>query len=93
MGPGGGGSQAWKNPVLYNSSGTKIASLTNTVTKTSGYSSATFYYYDFKDADKSVSYYIQGDNYTSRGTTYTIKSNTFNAPTSGSDIYYSISNS
>ncbi len=90
---GGGGSQAWKNPVLYNSNGTKIASLTQTVTKTSGYSSATFYYYDFKDADTSVSYYIQGDNYTSRGTTYTIKSSNFNAPTSGSDIYYSISNS
>ncbi len=92
-GGGQGGSQIWKNPVLYNSSGTKIASLTSTVTKTSGYSSATFYYYDFKNADTSVSYYIQGDNYTSRGTTYTIRSANFTAPTSGSDIYYSISNS
>ncbi|MBO7068132.1 MAG: carbohydrate-binding domain-containing protein [Bacteroidaceae bacterium] len=91
-GPGGGQS-AWKNPVLYNSNGTRIASLTSTVTKSSGYSTLTFYYYDFKNADTSVSYYLQGDNYTSRNTTYTIKSATFNAPTSGTDIYYSINNS
>ena len=95
QGSGGpsGGSNAWKNPVLYNSNGTKIASLTNTVTKSSGYTTITFYYYDFKDADTSVSYYLQGDNYTSRNTTYTIKSATFNAPTSGTDIWYSINNS
>ncbi len=97
-GPGGGGNNAWKNPKLYNSNGTLIASLTNTVTRTSGYTTTTFYYYDFKDADTSVSYYIKGDDYTSRGgwsggTTYSIVSETFSAPTSGSDIYYSISNS
>lgn len=91
-GPGGGGSNAWKNPVLYKSDGTKVAALTNTVTKSSGYSSVTFYYYDFCEA-VTGSYYIKGDNYTSRNTTYTIKSSTFAAPTSGSDIYYSISNS
>lgn len=93
MGPGGSGSNAWKNPKLYNSSGTFIASLTNTVTKTSGYTTTTFYYYDFKSADTSVTYYIKGDDYTSRGGTYTIVSEKFSAPTSGSDIYYSISNS
>lgn len=97
MGPGGSGNNAWKNPVLYNSAGTLIASLTNTVTKASGYSTVTFYYYDFKDADTSVTYYIKGDDYTSRGgwsgTTYTIRTTDFSAPTSGSDIYYSISNS
>ncbi len=93
FGPGGSGQNAWKNPVLYNSSGTMIASLTNTVTKTANNQTVTFYYYDFKDADTSVSYYIKGDNYTSRGTTYTIITSTFSAPTSGSDIYYSISNS
>ena len=98
-GGSGGGQGAWMNPVLYNSNGTKIAALTSTVTKSSGYSTLTFYYYDFKDADTSVSYYLQGDDYTSRGgwggsgTTYSIKSATFSAPTSGSDIYYSISNS
>ena len=103
MGPGGSGNSVWKNPVLYNSSGTMIATLTNTVTKTSGNTTTTFYYYDFKDADTSVTYYIKGDDYTSRGgggwggggsgTTYTIISSNFSAPTSGTDIYYSISNS
>ena len=93
-GPGGGGSNAWKNPVLYKSDGTKVTALTSTVTKTAstGYGSMTFYYYDFGEA-VSGTYYIQGDNYSSRGTTYTIKSATFSAPTSGTDIYYSISNS
>ena len=92
MPPGGGGSNAWKNPVLYKSDGTKIASLTNTVTKSSGYSTVTFYYYDFGEAATGT-YYIKGDNYTSRNTTYTIKSATFSGPTSGTDLYYSISNS
>ena len=93
-GGGGGGSNAWRNPVLYKSDGTKVTALTSTVTKTAstGYGSMTFYYYDFGEA-VSGTYYIQGDNYSSRGTTYTIKSATFSAPTSGSDIYYSISNS
>ena len=93
--PGGGGSSsAWKNPVLYKSDGTKVTALTSTVTKaaSTGYGSMTFYYYDFGEA-VSGTYYIQGDNYTSRNTTYTIKSATFSAPTSGTDIYYSISNS
>jgi len=87
-----GGSNTWKNPVLYKSDGTKVASLTNTVTKSSGYSTITFYYYDFGQAATGT-YYIQGDNYTSRNTTYTIKSSTFSGPTTGTDIYYSISNS
>lgn len=93
-GPGGGGSNAWKNPVLYKSDGTKVTALTQTVTKTAstGYGTITFYYYDFGEATTGT-YYLQGDNYSSRGTTYTIKSATFSAPTSGSDVYYSISNS
>lgn len=93
-GPGGGGSNAWKNPVLYKSDGTMVTALTKTVTKTAstGYGSLTFYYYDFGEAITGT-YYIQGDKYTSRNTTYTIKSATFSAPTSGSDIYYSITNS
>lgn len=90
--PPGGGSNAWKNPVLYKSDGTMVAALTNTVTKSSGYSTLTFYYYDFGEAVTGT-YYIKGDNYTSRNTTYTIKSATFSAPTSGTDIYYSITNS
>ena len=93
-GPGGGGSQAWKTVYLYKADGTLVQKLTQTVTKSSGYSSLTFYYYDFGAADTGT-YYFKSDNYTSRGngTTYTIVSTTFNGPSSGSDIYYSISNS
>ena len=94
MGPGGQGGGSWTNPVLYTNDGTKVASLTKTVTKTSGYSSATFYYYDFKDADTSLTYYIEADSRSSgRGGSYTPRTATFSAPTSGSDIYYSVSNS
>lgn len=92
MGPGGTGSSAWKTVYLYKSDGTLVQQLTSTVTKSNGYSNVTFYYYDFGAAD-SGTYYFKSDNYTSRGTTYTIKSATFSGPTSGSDIYYSISNS
>ena len=88
----GGGSSAWKTVYLYKSDGTLVQQLTSSVTKSSGYSSLTFYYYDFKSAS-SDTYYFQSDNYTSRNTTYTIKSATFTAPSSGSDIWYSISNS
>ena len=92
--PPGGSSSAWKNPVLYKSDGTKVTALTNTVTKnvSTGYGTVTFYYYDFGEAVTGT-YYLQGDDYNSRGKTYTIKSATFSAPTSGSDVYYSISNS
>lgn len=94
---GGGGSQAWKTLYLYKADGTLVQTLTQTVTKSSGYSNVTFYYYDFGAAD-SGTYYFKSDNYTSRsgwggGTTYTIVSATFSGPTSGEDIYYSITNS
>ena len=88
----GGGSNAWKTLYLYRSDGTLIQQLTATVSKSSGYSTTTFYYYDFK-ASNSDTYYFKSDNYTSRNTTYTIQSSTFAGPTSGSDYYYSISNS
>ncbi len=89
----GGGNNAWKSVYLYKSDGTLVQQLTSTVNKSSGYSTLTFYYYDFQSAS-SDSYYFKSDNYTSRNqTTYTIKSGTFTAPSSGSDIYYSISNS
>ena len=89
---GQGGSSAWKSVYLYKSDGTLVQQLTSTVTKSSGYSTVTFYYYDFKTATDGT-YCFKSDNYNSRGTTYTIQSATFNAPTSGSDVYYSISNS
>ena len=86
-GPGGGGS-AWKTVYLYKSDGTLVQQLTSTVTK----SNTTFYCYDFKAGD-SGTYYFKADDYTSRNTTYTIKSETFSGPTTGSDIYYQITNS
>lgn len=95
-GQGGGrpgqSSSAWSKVYLYKSDGTLVQQLTSTVSKSSGYSTATFYYYDFGAATTGT-YYFQSDNYTSWSTTYAIKSSTFSAPTSGEDVYYSISNS
>lgn len=91
-GGGFGSSSAWGNLYLYKSDGTRVTTLTQTVSKSSGYSTITFYLYDFKTADGGT-YYFASDNYTSRNQTYAIKSSTFTAPTSGSDVYYSISSS
>jgi hypothetical protein len=92
MGPGGTGNSVWKSVYLYKSDGTLVQQLTSTVSKSNGTSNTTFYYYDFKAADED-SYYFKSDDYNSRGTTYTIRTATFSGPTSGSDIYYSITNS
>ena len=92
---GYGGGNAWTNMYLYNSNGTMVANITaNTVQKTSGYSTLTFYYYDF-GAAASGTYYFKSDNYTSGGgwgggTSYTIQSATFTGPTTGEDIYYQL---
>ena len=94
-GPGGQGSNAWTTLYLYKSNGTLVQQLTSTVTKTVGSTTTTFYKYDFGASD-SGTYYFKSSDYTSRGWgggTYTIKSETFNGPTSGSDYYYSITNS
>jgi len=95
-GPGGGGS-TWGTVYLYNNDGTLVQQLTSTVTLTSGYTTRTFYVYDFKTA-QSGTYYFKSDNYSGGGgpgggssTTYTIRSSTFSAPTSGSDVYYTMS--
>lgn len=91
----GTGSNAWTNVYLYKSDGTLVANITNnTVQKSSGYSTLTFYYYDFGSAN-SGTYYFKSDNYTSGGgwgggTTYTIQSATFSGPTTGEDIYYQL---
>ena len=91
-GGGFGGNSAWKSVYLYKSDGTLVQQLTQTVNKSAGYATTTFYYYDFKASDTGT-YYFKSDNYTSRNTTYSIQSATFAGPTSGSDYYYSISNS
>ena len=95
--PGGGqqGNSAWKTVYLYKSDGTLVQQLTSTVSKSNGYSTVTFYYYDFGSAT-SGTYYFKSDNYTSAwggSTSYTIQSASFSAPTSGEDVYYSITNS
>ncbi len=94
-GMGGGMSNYWTTLYLYNSNGEKVATLTSTVTKTTGSTSKTFYYYDFHEADGGT-YYFASDNYTSHrpgGGTYVIRSTTFTGPTTGEDYYYEISNS
>lgn len=91
-GYGPGQSNAWTKVYLYKNDGTLVQQLTNTVTLSSGYSTTTFYYYDFGHADSNT-YYFKSDNYTSRGQTYTIRSTSFTGPTSGNDVYMSITNS
>lgn len=96
--PGGSSSNAWTKIYLYKSDGTLVTTLTNSVSKTSGSTTKTFYYYDFGASD-SGTYYFKSDNYSSSSrpgsssTSYTIKSGTFTGPTSGEDYYYEISNS
>ena len=90
---GYGGGQTWTNLYLYREDGTLGQQLTQTVTKTSGYSSLTFYYYDFGQADTGT-YYFKSDDYNSRREGLVgIQSTSFSGPTSGEDVYYSITNS
>ncbi len=94
-GGGGGGSSAWSTVYLYKSDGTLVSTLTNSVNVSSGYSTTTFYYYDFGAATTDT-YYFKSNNYTSRGggsTTYAIRSVSFTGPSSGSDVYYTITSS
>jgi hypothetical protein len=105
-GPGGNQSSnsAWTSVHLYQSDGTRVATLASTATITSGNSTATFYYYDFKGATEG-SYYFASDDYVSQQqggwgswgggsqTAYSIRTNDFAAPTSGEDVYYSIPSS
>lgn len=95
--PGQQNRSYWTTLYLYKSDGTLVQQLTQTVTKTSGSSTKTFYYYDFKEASEGT-YYFKSADYTSQGgwgggSTYAIQSNTFTGPTSGEDYYYEISNS
>ena len=88
----GSSSSAWSKVYLCQSDGTQVAQLTSTVSKSSGYSTTTFYYYDFGEATTGT-YYFKSDNSSSRGTSYAIRSASFAAPTSGEDVYYAISSS
>ena len=94
-GPGGGwgGNSAWTSLYLYKSDGTLVQQLTSTESKSNGYNTVSFYYYDFKTKGDGTTYYFKSNDYNSRNTTYAIRSAEFEAPTSGNDIYYSITNS
>ncbi|MGN1214536.1 MAG: carbohydrate-binding domain-containing protein, partial [Bacteroidaceae bacterium] len=99
-----GFSNAWTKVYLYNSANEQVAQLSSTVSLTpaSGGMATTFYYYDFKEP-LSETFYFKSADYTSSGggrpgqgtsgTTYSIVSATFAAPTSGEDVFYSISSS
>lgn len=99
--PGQTTSNPWSTVYLYKqdsstSSGQalQVATLTQKVTV----AGTTFYVYDFGQST-SGTYYFGAPNYSSStrpgssGTSYTIKSATFTGPTSGKDVYYSISSS
>jgi hypothetical protein len=103
-GPGGQSSNnAWSAVHLYKSDGTLVATLSSTATITaSNGSSATFYYYNFKAADNGT-YYFASDDYVAQqsgvwggwggNTAYSIRTNDFSGPTSGTGVYYSIPSS
>ena len=92
-----GGRSAWTNVYLYDSSDNMVAQLTNQASYTVNGQTKTFYYFDF-GGEVSGSYYFTSDDYKSNsgyggGTTYTIQSTSFNLSLTGSDAFYSISNS
>lgn len=93
--PGQTTSNPWSTVYLYQQDGTQVATLTQRVTV----NNTTFYVYDFGSSNSST-YYFGAPKYSSSSsrpggssTTYTIKSTTFTGPTSGKDVYYSISSS
>ena len=95
-------SQYWKDVVyLYNSTGTRIAQLTNSITvQATGQTTRTFYYYDFDEAPDGQ-FYFASDDYTRQGgggpggggggQTYTIRTSTVAGPTdTNPSVYYYI---
>lgn len=94
-------SQYWKNVVyLYNSTGTRIAQLTNSITVQVGQTTMTFYYYDFDEAPDGQ-FYFASDDYQRQGgggpggggggQTYTIRTSTVAGPTdTNPSVYYYI---
>ena len=94
-GGGMGGSNPWTKVYLYKSDGTPVqeAALSNTVQLSSGYSTLTFYWYDFGAATTDTYYFKADDYYSSRYGWCTIRSSEFTGPSNGSNLYYTISNS
>jgi hypothetical protein len=98
-------SQYWKNVVyLYNSTGTRIAQLTNSITvQATGQTTRTFYYYDFDEAPDGQ-FYFASDDYQRQGgggpggggggQLYTIRTSTVAGPTdTNPSVYYYINTS
>lgn len=92
-GPGGqGGSGAWGTVAVYKSDGTLLGNVTTTVTV----NGTSFRCYDFKQSTSGTFYFGNPNGYMSGGgwgggTTYTIKSSTFEGPTDGKDHFYQAS--
>ena len=91
-----GGRSAWTNVYLYDSSDDMVGQLTNQSSFTVNGQTKTFYYFDF-GTETSGTYYFKSDDYTSGGgfgggSTYTIRSASFNISLTGSDVFYNISN-
>lgn len=100
--PGQTTSNPWSTVYLYkqepstnSGQALQVATLTQQVTV----NNTKFYVYDFGSSN-SGTYYFGAPNYSASSsrpggssTTYTIKSATFAGPTSGKDVYYSISSS
>lgn len=90
--PGQTTTNPWSTVYLYKQDGTQVATLTQKVTV----NNTSFYVYDFGTAS-SGTFYFGAPNYSSSSrpgstaTSYTIKTATFSGPTSGQDVYYSIS--
>lgn len=95
-------SQYWKDVVyLYNSTGTRIAQLTNSITvQATGQTTRTFYYYDFDEAPDGQ-FYFASDDYTRQGgggpggggggQAYTIRTSAVSGPTEDNpSVYYYI---
>ncbi len=95
-------SQYWKNVVyLYNSTGIRIAQLTNSITvQATGQTTRTFYYYDFDEAPDGQ-FYFASDDYQRQGgggpggggggQLYTIRTSTVAGPTdTNPSVYYYI---
>ena len=91
-GPGGNQRSAWSNVYLYDNSGNLVGQLTNQASFTANGQTKTFYYYDF-GTSTSGSYYFKSDDYKGSRNTYAIQSASFNISLTGSDAFYSISNS
>lgn len=92
-------SSYWKGLYLCSSDGTRLATLSKTITvAASGQTTRTFYTYEF-DAPTGGQYYLTSDDYRSggsrpgqQGSTYKIRSTAFNGPSASQPAVYYLLN-